>query len=137
MQKREFSGLVVSPVVHHNVSALPSSATEVESGLRAIQGAYVIPHMDETLRFLIEHPFLIDVVQEAADALRRTFGSAATLSLELFHDPETENTELFALVHINEPVTVALEKLQTFDEAWFLDQQSLIAELFNVDVAFS
>ncbi|NOX63715.1 MAG: hypothetical protein GXP42_17460 [Chloroflexi bacterium] len=137
MQKREFSGPVATLTATNDVLVSPLSPEEVEQLLRGIQKAYILPHSNDVVRFLREHPSLIEIVQKAAVALRQIFGFEAPLTLELFHDPDTEDTELFALVHSDEPVDAALAKLQMFDETWFLDQQPLIDGLFNVDVVFS
>ncbi len=122
--------IVIPPVTESHLDRL-------EHLLFEIQLAYEIA--DPVVRaFLREHDALLEVVREAADYLWKIFGREVRLELRLFQDPETGEEELFALVHMpsDTPVEDALQKLQRFDEEWFLDVQDRIDGLFNVDVVF-
>ena len=116
-----------------------TTSSQIDSlawALRGIQEAYTIPCPVDALRFLRQHPSLAPLVWEAAYVLRHVFGVGTRLSLTLVRDPETGDEELFALVHVQGPVEEALQKLETFDRAWFLDRQDETGGRFNVDVVF-
>ncbi len=97
---------------------------------------YSISNPKEVFRFLQEHPSLPEVVWEAAHVLRYIFGLDTPLELKLLRDPETGEEELFAFVHVDAPVEEALQKLDVFDDEWFLDKQGIVNGRFNVDVVF-
>ncbi|RMG63549.1 MAG: hypothetical protein D6715_11105 [Calditrichaeota bacterium] len=87
-------------------------------------------------KFLYNHPGLVEIVFEAIYALRNVFGPDVSLELELVTDPETDETELFALVEVDLEPEVALQKLEEFDQNWLLDREEITHGLFNIDVQF-
>ncbi|RMG63547.1 MAG: hypothetical protein D6715_11095 [Calditrichaeota bacterium] len=112
-----------------------STASQVER-ISTLQQFYEIKQPGDVFQFLYDHPGFVEVVIEAVEALRNEFGADASLELELVRDPETDTTELFALVKVDLDPNTALQKLQEFDQNWLLDREEITNGLFNVDVTF-
>ena len=77
------------------VSASPKAAvnTIVENSLRQLGASDVqLPQLSEIRDYLIHHPELADIVLHAARAARETIGGQAQLSLEMYLDPEVEDS---------------------------------------------
>lgn len=111
------------------------TASQVER-ISLLPQFYEIKKPGEVFKFLYNHPGLVEIVFEAIYALRNVFGPDVSLELELVTDPETDETELFALVEVDLEPEVALQKLEEFDQNWLLDREEITHGLFNIDVQF-
>ena len=111
-----------------------SQTDTLEQMLIQIPQSYTLSNRLAVFSFLREHPFVAEVLIEAAGVLAECFGRRTLLSLELMHDPEADDPELFAYAHVDLPAEEALTKLRLFDERWFFGEQARIGGLFNVDV---
>lgn len=92
---------------------------------------------EAVLHFVEAHPELNTLLLEAASALDRYFGPGQRATLEIILDPETENApELVAHVKTSLSVPEALDRLDQFDQEWFLDRVRSVKGLFNVNLVF-
>jgi hypothetical protein len=104
--------------------------------LYALKKSYNMPNSSDVAIFLDRHLNLVDFLLESAKQIRIYFPSEE-LSLEVVSDPETAgNEELFVYILTSLPAKDALEKLNEFDDQWFLDQLDLTDGLFNFNLRF-
>jgi hypothetical protein len=104
--------------------------------LSILKKAYNIPNSADVAVFLDKHPGLADFVLEAAKHIRKYF-PYEKLSLEVVSDPEMgEDEELFSYILTSLSVEDALQKLNNFDEQWFLNQLDRTGGLFNFNLKF-
>ncbi len=87
----------------------------------------------EVVGFVLVHD-LIQPILEAHGALRRVFGEGVSMFLQLHSDPEEDFKGLFILVQTNLSDDEALDLLDRFDDEYWLDVDSSVAELLGVDV---
>jgi hypothetical protein len=97
---------------------------------------YVFRGYWQVRRFLEAEPYLVPLLFEAYDEIRRLFGQNTGLALELTYDPDggPESGELFALVQTSESVEEALAKLQRLDTEWWLATSRQARGKMNIDV---
>ena len=109
-----------------------------ESTFSSIKKAYTISNSQlmSIERFLDKHKDIADLVLEA-HAKIRDFFTSETLLLELISDISIEGgEELFVYIQTHLSVEEAVEKMNDFDEQWFLDQLSRTKGLFNFNLRF-
>lgn len=109
-----------------------------ESTFSSIKKAYTISNSQlmSIERFLDKHKDIADLVLEA-HAKIRDFFTSETLLLELISDISIEGgEELFVYIQTYLSVEEAVEKINDFDEQWFLDQLSRTKGLFNFNLRF-
>lgn len=112
----------------------------IKSGdiLEQIKKQYSIPESDlsDVEQFLDKHKDIANLVLEAYTKIRDFFTSE-TLLLELISDISIEGgEELFVYIQTHLSVEEAVEKINDFDEQWFLDQLSRTKGLFNFNLRF-
>ncbi len=77
----------------------------------------------EVEAFLQANPFLTPLLQEAAPHIRRYFGPATSIVLEVVHEPEggKDSDMLFAFVQSHASTEETLANLDSLDEGWWID----------------
>ena len=106
--------------------------------LEQIKKKYSIPESDlsDVEKFLDKHKDLANLLLDACTKIRDFFTSE-TLLLELISDTSIEGgEELFVYIQTYLSVEEAVEKINDFDEQWFLDQLSRTKGLFNFNLRF-
>ncbi|MCG3159838.1 MAG: hypothetical protein JMDDDDMK_00863 [Acidobacteria bacterium] len=72
--------------------------------------------------FLRENPFLISLILEAREQIRRYFGADHTLALQLFYDPENpQNRQLILLIQARDGFEKVRPLLDQLNEGWWFD----------------
>jgi len=83
---------------------------------------YVFKRPASVEDFLRENPFLIGLILEAREQVRKYFSADHTLALQLFHDPENpRNRQLIILIQtpgVSEEVRPLLDQM---NEGWWFD----------------
>ncbi len=95
---------------------------------------------DSVEDFLRKHPFLVGLILEAREQIRRYFGEDCRLALQPFYDPEDpRHPQLLLLIQSDRPVEEKMALLDRFDEEWWFDvdfdanpQGLLVINLGNV-----
>lgn len=105
-------------------------------------GAATIPRLESTYdvrdpgveQFLAANPDLVPDLIEVARAVTRYFGRDAQLALETLDDPEdaASERELFAVISTTLSPTQALDRLDAFDEEWWLARSRAIGSRLTV-----
>ena len=73
--------------------------------------------------FLTRYPFLVPLLRESADPLRKIFGDETMLSLTVETDPEVEDWEYLVIaVQTTLLADQAQARLDAFDAAWWRDK---------------
>lgn len=101
----------------------PSSTPwEQERLIERLERLYTFRDYVLVSRFLRENPFLLDLLLEAHDEIREYFASNLQVGLEVFTDPEAEDSrQLVALIRTDLPLQEEVDRLDAFYEGWWLD----------------
>ena len=106
--------------------------------LRNVETLYSFRNITEIQQFLQDHHFLVNFLIEAHPYVSKYFGDYPQIALELISDPEIDGSEqLFAYIVTSLPVTEALERLNSLDEEWFIEQFDRVDGLFNFNLEIS
>ena len=104
--------------------------------LSRLSRMYTLSNYSRLLHFFGENRYLIPVVVEAHEELKKRFPSEELL-LEVVSDPEADGCdELFAYILTSLSVEDALQRLNDLDEQWFLNQLDSTNGLFNFNLRF-
>lgn len=82
-----------------------------------MEESYYTENADEVWEYLYEHPHLLGILAEARPVIARHFPDARVV-LEVDRD---DGEQLIAHICTNQPVEMALQRLDAFDEEWWLD----------------
>ncbi len=99
-----------------------------------LEDIYTFENPPDVERFLRTHKYLIEILFEAGEQIRRIFGEVVNLSLELHHDPEEDFEGLFIIIKTNLSPEESLDLLDKFDEEWWLDVDASISKKLEVTV---
>lgn len=103
------------------VAAIGESLDYLTCELRDLQRFYTLRRASEVREFLINNSFLFSLLREAYEQVRNYFGQSAQITLEVVTDPEaTEDQELVVFIRTHFSPHKAFEKLEQFDEEWWL-----------------
>ena len=99
---------------------------------------YELRNSAEVDAYVAKHPQLTGFLLDSYRQLRKYFDAAASFALEVVRDPEISPPSdfLFVNIRISMPVDEAMERLDQFDEAWYLDQVDAFGELVNFNLEF-
>ena len=108
----------------------------VELHLAKLDSLYDFRNPTEIKKFLVFHRDLIPILKEAYFVVEEFFGNDVPVVLEAVKDPEAANFEqLFGYIKVaNFPPEDAFERLNAFDEAWFLKQVDVIGGYLNFNL---
>lgn len=88
-------------------------------------------------RFIGQHPYLTDLLEEAYIEIQKHFGPNPEVRLEVVADHEVPGlVEMFGYIVTGLTPEEAGERLQQFDRDWFLKQLPRVKGLLNFDVEF-
>lgn len=111
----------MNPFDVEQVSAEASTLTLEQADLTQLAQLFTWHGEAEVRAFLAMHPFLVPLLVAAAAQLHTSFPSP-DLWLEVSADPDNGYTQLLLSVVIALSVAEADQRLQHFDEVWWLDQ---------------
>ncbi|MBC7250165.1 MAG: hypothetical protein H5T62_07760 [Anaerolineae bacterium] len=101
-----------------------------------LERLYVFKERKEVTSFLEECPFLIPLLLEAHYEIEQHF-SPSQVFLEVITDPEeTNSTQLLASIATGLDPDEALDRLERFDEEWWLDALAGARGKLCIDVEF-
>lgn len=138
IQAKYLQGLIEIPRsrVDHVLKQSETVCDIIESTrLPGLEDLYTFRNSVAVRHFLLCHPHLIDLLFEAYPHLARCFGPNPQVALEVVQDPEVADwTQLVAYILTSLPVNQALDRLDRFDDEWFLDQVDQVDDLFNFNL---
>ena len=86
-----------------------------------VLGNFRVRDYDSVFNFLLEHDYLIALLQAAPAAIRKRF-PFAQLALELVHDPESiSRTDLAISINVEPYESDAMDRLSALEIDWWLD----------------
>ena len=95
---------------------LPDGDTIFDLWIEHLSNKYRIDNYTEVLSYLRASPFLAGILLEAPGKVEGHFGQDTSLTLEVFTDPEDEDSqELFVLIHTYLTPEQALQRLASLD----------------------
>jgi len=101
------------------VKALTVCASE--NGLRGLERLYIFKDQAEVSRFLEKYPFLVPLLLEAYGHIALHFPYSQVF-LEVVSDPEaSSDSQLVAFIATSLAPGEAVNRLDRFDDAWWLD----------------
>src|SRR5829696_1754005 len=112
-----------------------STALEQEKSIGSLASLYTFRDHVQVTNFLREAPFLVNLLAEAYEAIQRYFDSDAQVTLEVFTDPEAEDSQqLVAFIHIDLPLQEEVDLLENFYDEWWLDVVPAVRGKLHIDV---
>ena len=107
-----------------------------EIHMAQLESLYDFRNQIEIKGFLVYHRALIPVLKEAYSIVEEFFGNDVLVALEVVKDPEAKNEEqLFGYIKLDTfSPEEAFERLNAFDEAWFLKQVDVIGGYLNFNL---
>jgi hypothetical protein len=85
--------------------------------------------------FLACHPEIEDFVNASWPALVQAFQGSVDVILELLSDPEGESdAHLVGWIQSTDDIQTGLEKLEQFEDEWFLDHMAAVDNKFNYNI---
>lgn len=126
----------ISTVLGQNIALRQFTAER--SDLHQVGELYSFRNAVDIRCFLYTHSQLTEILIKAHTYLRKYFGSNPQVTLELISDPETTGWEqLYAYILTSLPVDDALDRLDRFDEEWFIGQLDQVDGLLNFNLEFA
>lgn len=103
----------------------------------SLEDIFVFRRARNVTEFLEEHPYLCPLLFEAYDRIQEHFGPRPQVTLEVVTDPEaTDDRMLYAFIATRLPPEEALEKLDQFDEEWWLTALARTQGMLCIDIEF-
>jgi len=122
-----FPNIPVLESVYINIEAIKQfkkKHSAIEAILKRLSSfPYTLRGDKKELESFVIKNQLMNVLWEAVPHIRRIFGSAAQLYLELSDDPEGDFREIFIVIKTNYEINKALRLLDLLDQEWFLSQE--------------
>ena len=96
---------------------------------------YTFRDRETVVGFLATHPHLVPLLVETRPEIARYFGPETPVVLEVIPDREAEGySDLFAFVLTALPATEAAERLDQFDEEWWLEALDRARRNLTIDI---
>ncbi len=86
---------------------------------RVLAQHYTLRNVEETIEFVNVHSFLLPLLLEAPTHIQCVFGVDFCLTLEVSHDPEAADAQLFIIILTQETQEEGLSKLRALDSGWW------------------
>ena len=130
--RREVADVPTIDAVGQLLQETPSSA---DLPLLTIESRFTKRNRGQVMGYLDRYSWLPGFLASAVRILDRYFPQGTEYNLELFSDPEEDWIELFVNIRCALPISEALERLDAFDDDWFLDQVGKVGGIvsFNVE----
>lgn len=102
--------------------------TEIEE----LKKLYIFDNEKEIVDFLKENDFLLNVLFEAPEQVKKYFGEDVKIHLELFYDPESCYDELFIVIENGYSAEMSCEIENKLVNEWFLDKMKELKGKLNI-----
>jgi hypothetical protein len=114
----------------------PSADSGYELFFNYLEKKFEIRNKVSIKEYLIRYPHLFSILEEAYSVIEEIFGRDTQVALEMVRDPEIEDYEqLFGYIKSdNLSPEDAFERLQVFDDIWYVDRIDLIGEHLNFNL---
>lgn len=129
--------MVVLDIGKFAISSREMQWFQLSDPMRNLVKLFTFRNVKAILDFMREHPFSVNLLQEAYTAIEQSFGPNPEVLLEVVADPEVPGrVQMFGYIVSGLPPEEAGERLRQFDRDWFLKQLPRIKGLLNFDVEF-
>lgn len=132
---------MVQRILEQDINTIAKQEVELfavisEIRIAQLETFYQFRNSAEIRNFLKRHPELIAVLQAGHSAVEEIFGNGILIALEVVKDPEVTNSQqLFGYIKVDAfSPEEAFERLNAFDETWFIKQSDLIGGLLNFNL---
>jgi len=123
----------------HIVDDVVSSTVRVSQiDLKLIETLYTLRKMEDVIKFVERHPFIVSILFEGYDEIKKYFPNSR-LFLEVVTDYETidDNQQLAIYISTDISPEQAFEKLCILDDVWWLDRLYLAKGKLFINLEFS
>jgi len=93
---------------------------EFQRNIKLLKDIYTFENPYDIIKFLWTNQFLIEILFEAQEQIKKIFGEEIILDLELHHDPEENWDELFIIIKSSYSAEKAVELEKKLFEDWFV-----------------
>jgi hypothetical protein len=99
-----------------------AKASPVKPAIQSLEKLYTFRRPAEISEYIDALPFLVPLLVEAYDKIGEYFGPQPEVILEVVTDPEAiDDRQLVAFIQTGLDPTEVLNRLDRFDEGWWLD----------------
>jgi hypothetical protein len=109
---------------------------KVASAIELVRSQYKFRQDSAVRAFVAAHSFLVPILLEAPEQIRRVFGDTVQLELQIESEPDAESDteELFLLILSSGDFNESRQKLRELDRRWWLAASSPACCRMNIDV---
>ncbi len=127
------------PSVQDEIVQLKMPAALNEDDWERVSVHFSFKNSRRVIQFLERNLFLVDVLIEARKEIDQHFGSDTLTSLEVFTDPEEDQSGPILFVLILTPLHLddASGGLERLDQEWWLDQPYEVKRAMNIDLEYA
>jgi hypothetical protein len=93
---------------------------KIKNDIKGLEQSYEIIDSIEIRTFIFNNPFLIGILNEAHNKIRKIFGEKIRINLEMQLDPEENYEELFIVIRSFFSAKKARRLMDRLDDEWFL-----------------
>lgn len=119
------------------VSRHSSSSTILDplpASLEGLDPRYEIHDRAAVVAYLDRHPFLLPLLNDASTQIPRYFEPNDLPELQVVQDRESLARQLYLIVRTSLPPETAFDRLDRFDEAWWLDASDAAQGALTIDI---
>ncbi|MBM3243103.1 hypothetical protein FJZ31_43140 [Candidatus Poribacteria bacterium] len=114
-----------------------STVRTLDFEIRQLETIYEFRNSLEVIDYLKAYPFLTEFLFEAFWEIERFFGRSPHVALKVITDPEIAGeNQLFAYIHTTLSPEESLNRMDSLDEEWFLNQIDRTKGKFNFNIDF-
>jgi hypothetical protein len=123
---------------HVELGRISAHREQREDDLQQVADRFYLRSKEAVCEFLRHHRFLLNVLLEARTRIDEQFKPNDRPVLELFTDPEDDNShaKLFALILTALPSKDASARLDRLDQDWWLRQSQEVKRAMNIDIEY-
>jgi hypothetical protein len=104
--------------------------------LESLQAVYQVRHVEQVVGFLQRNPSFLPLLEAAVAPVRQAFGQNVQIALQIEDDPDNSEPPLVALIQTSDEPETALDKLHSFDRAWWLSVVSTTLSKFIFHIEY-
>lgn len=125
----------VKDAFNYSIGTKKLNEVLIPEKLSKLTNLYTLKEFEEVFDYLESYSYLITLLEEAYFEIRRYF-SNEKLTLEVMNDMETNEEMLLLLINTNLNQKEARQKLNRFDENWWIDASLFAFSKLCIQVEF-
>lgn len=124
-----------APVEKKTLHFLRKFIDQIEK-IEAINKSFDLINSEEVNEYLMDNPFIVEVLLSGLKKINEIFGNDIKIELEIIIDPEAikKTSILFAYIITTLSPEIVLNLLDRFDAEWYIEQSNDVLEILNFSI---